>query len=234
MRCMRMMIGPAALIAFAIGGQTGTTALAEPQFLHSGKEVTNKGFVVNSKAPGATLVELETKYKIVCANSTTTGRIKSKSEVDGVVAKFTGCKAKEAEEMHECPVNSTSPLGAKEEIITKTLKGRLGLVASTEATSERGLLLLPSSGTVYVTIKGSTECLPAETSEVKGSLIGEIKPVHTLKLKGELLYKTKEQKLQLIKKFIGESATHELEIFEVKTPLESADTIEYEESVEVT
>jgi hypothetical protein len=234
MRCMRMMIGPVALVAFAIAGQVGTTALAEPEFLHSGKEVSKKGFVVNSQAPGATLVELETKFKIVCTSSTTTGKIKGKSEVDGVVAKFKGCKAKEAEATHECEVNSTSPLGANEEIITKTLKGRIGLVASAEATSGRGLLLLPSIGTVYVTIAGSTECLPAETSEVKGSLIGEIKPIKTLKLKGELIYKTKEQKTQLIKKFIGESAMHELEIFEVKTPLEAADTIEYEESVEVT
>ncbi len=229
-----MMIGLVALAAFAVGGEAGTTASAEPEFLHSGKEVVNKGFVVNSKAAGATLVELETKYKIVCASSSTVGKIKGKSEVDGVVAKFSGCKAKEAEEIHECPVNSTSPLGAKEEIITKTLKGRLGLVAKAEAASERGLLLLPSTGTVYVTIAGSTECLPAETSEVKGSLIGEIKPIKTLKLKGELIYKTKEQKTQLLKKFIGESAMHELEIFEVKTPLEAADTVEYEESVEIT
>ena len=229
-----MMIGLAALAVFAVGGQAGTTASAEPEFLHAGKEVLKKGFTVTSNAPGATLVELEKKYKIVCASSTSTGKLKGKSEVDGVVAKFKGCKAKEAEEGLECEVNSTSPLGAKEEIITKTLKGRVGLVVKAEATSERGLLLLPSIGTVYVTITGSTECLPAETSEVKGGLIGEIKPIKTLKLKSELIYKTKEQKTQLIKKFIGESAMHELEIFEVKTPLEAVDTIEYEETVEVT
>ncbi|HEX5851872.1 MAG TPA: hypothetical protein VFY36_02150 [Solirubrobacteraceae bacterium] len=220
---------------FAISGLAATAASAEPEFLHEGKEVLNKGFVAKSKAAGATLVELgETKYKIFCTSRMSTGKIKGKSEVDGVVVKFKGCRAKEAGEALECEVNSTNPLGAKEEVITKTLKGRIGLVVSAEATSERGLLLLPNVGTVYVTIKGSTECLPAETSEVKGSLMGEIKPVHTLKLKSELFYKTKEQKTQLIKKFIGESATHELEIFEVKAPVEAADTIEYEESVEIT
>ncbi len=229
------MIGLCAAGAFAIGGLAVAHASAAPEFLHEGKEVLNKGFVVKSKGAGATLVELgETKYKIVCTGSTAVGKIKGKTEVDSVVVKFTGCRAKEAGEAVECEVKSTSPLGGKEEIITKTLKGRLGLVLAAEATSERGLLLLPSSGTVYVTITGSTECLPAETSEVKGSLIGEIKPVHTLKLKGELVYKTKEQKTQLLKKFTGESATHELEIFAVKTPLEAVDSIEYEETVEVT
>jgi hypothetical protein len=192
------------------------------------------GFKVKSNT-NTMFVELgESKYKIVCTSGTTAGKVKGRTEVEGVVVKFKGCKAKEAEELKECEVNSIEPLGGKEEIISKTLKGRLGLVASAEAASERGLLLLPASGVVYVAIKGSTACLPAETSEIKGGLIGEIKPIHTLKLKGEVVYKTKEQKTQLIKKFVGESATHELELFGVKTPLEAVDTIEYEETVEVT
>ena len=229
------MIGLCVAVAFAISGLAAAGASAAPEFLHEGKEVSNKGFTVKSKGAGATLVELgETKYKIVCTSSTAGGKIKGKNEVENVVVKFTGCKAKEAGEAKECEVSSISPLGGKEEIITKTLKGRIGLVLSAEATSERGLLLLPSSGTVYVTITGSTECLPAETSEVKGSLIGEIKPVKTAKLKGELVYKAKEQKTQLIKKFTGEGAAHELELFGVKTPLEATDSIEYEETVEVT
>ena len=228
------MTGLFCAIALAIFGLTVNQALAEPEFLHSGKEVVNKGFVTKSKT-GATLVELgETKYKIVCTAGSSTGRIKGRTEVDGVVAKFTGCRAKEATESTECEVNSTSPLGAKEEIITKTLKGRLGLALKAEAASERGLLLLPSIGSVYVIITGSLTCLPAETSEVKGSLIGEMKPVKTAKAKGELVYKTKEQKSQLIKHFVGETATHELEIFGVKTPLEAVDTVEYEEAVEIT
>jgi len=228
------MIGLCLAAMFAVSGLAASGASAAPEFLHEGKEVLKKGFTVKSKS-GATLIEIAgTKYKIVCSSSTSTGRIKGKSEVEGVVAKFKGCKAKESEELHECEVSSTSPLGGKEEIITKTLKGRLGEVASTEAGTERGLLLLPNSGTVYVTIKSSTECLPQETSEVKGSLIGEVKPIKTLKSKGELIYKSVEEKTQMIKKFVGESAMHELEIFGVKTPLEAIDSLEYEESVEVT
>jgi hypothetical protein len=228
------MIGLCLALAFALCGLAAAEASGAPEFLHEGKEVLKKGFNEKSTTD-TTFIELgETKYKMVCTSSTATGKIKGRTEIEGVVVKFKGCKAKHAEELHECEVNSIEPLGGKEEIVTKTLKGRLGLVASAEAASERGLLLLPVSGIVYVTIKGSTLCLPAETSEVKGNLIGEIKPVHTSKLKGELSYKTKEQKTQLVKKFVGESATHELEIFGAKTPLEVVDTVEYEETVEVT
>jgi hypothetical protein len=227
-------IGLCLAAMFAVSGLAASGASAAPEFLHEGKEVLKKGFTVKSKT-GATLIELApTKYKIACTSSVSSGKIKGTTEVESVIAKFKGCKAREEQELHECEVNSTSPLGGKEEIITKTLKGRLGAVASTEATSERGLLLLPNTGVVYVTIHGSLECLPAENSEVKGSLIGEVKPIKTLKVKGELIYKAVEEKAQKIKKFSGETGTHELEIFEVNTPLESVDTVEYEETVEVT
>jgi len=218
-----------------LGCSASTLAMAAPEFLHEGKELVKKGFVVRG-ATATIYVEIAgTKYKIVCKSSTASGKVKGTTEVEGVVLKFKGCKGKEAEELHECEVNSTSPLGAKEEIITKTLKGSLGVVAKAEAVSERGLLLTPASGTVFVTIKGSPECLPQETTEIKGSLIGEIKPVKTLKLKGELVFKTaEEEKVQMIKKFVGESPVHVLEAYGVKAPLATLATTEFEETFEVT
>ncbi|HEX5852923.1 MAG TPA: hypothetical protein VFY36_07520 [Solirubrobacteraceae bacterium] len=228
------MIGLSVVLALAVGGLVTTTALAVPEFLHEGKEVVKKGFTVKSGA-ATIFVEIgETKYKIACTSSSATGKIKGTKEVEAVVIKFKGCKAKENEEALQCEVKSTSPLGAKEEIVTKTLKGRLGTVAVAEAASERGLALEAAVGTAFTTIKGSTECLPAETSEVKGTLIGEIKPVKVPKLKGELIYKAKEEKTQWIKKLGGEMGIHELEVFEVKTPLQSTATTEFEEMVEVT
>jgi hypothetical protein len=233
MRCTRT-IGAGVAAAFAMSGLPGTATATTPEFLHSLKEVGKKGFTVKSKT-GSTFIELAgTTYKIACKASTGSGKIRSVKEVETVVVKFKECKAKEGEETKECEVHSTSPLGGSEEIITKTLKGRLGEVAKAEATSQRGLLLEPLAGTVYVTIKGSTECLPAETSEVKGSLIGEISTVKSAKIKNELIYTIKESSSQMITKFVGDSALHELEIFEVKTPLGSRDTIEFEEAVEVT
>jgi hypothetical protein len=227
------MIGLCFAAAFAISGLAVTTAVAAPEFLHSAKEVVKKGFTVKSKS-GSTLIEITgTKYKIACKSSLGSGRIKSLKEVENTVVKFKECRAKEGEAINECEVKSTSPPGGPEEIITKTLKGRLGEVAKAEATSERGILLEPLTGTVYVTIKGSTECLPAETSEVKGSLIGEVASVKSAKFKNELNYTIKEASSQMIKKFSGDMVIHELEIFEVRTPLESKNSIEFAEQVEV-
>jgi hypothetical protein len=226
-------LGLCLMIASAISGLAATVASAAPEFLHSAKEVVKKGFTVKSKI-GNTVIQLAgTKYKISCKSSIGSGKIKSVKEVENTVVKFKECRAKEGEEIKECEVKSTSPPGGIEEIITKTLKGRIGEVAKVEATSERGILLEPVSGTVYVTIKGSTECLPAETSEVKGSLIGEVATVKSAKFKNELIYNIKEESTQMIKKFTGDSVIHELEIFEVKTPLSSKNSIEFEEPVEV-
>ncbi len=230
-RMRRVSLG--VVLACALGGVAATVALAAPEFLHEGKEVVKKGFTVTSTT-AKIFINLEAKYKISCTSSSAAGKIKGTKEVESVVIKFKECRAKENEEFHECPVNSTSPLGAKEEIITKTLKGRLGAVALAESTSERGLALEATTGTGFAAIRGSTECLPQETSEVKGVLFGEIKPIKTLKLKGELVYNVKEEKTQKIRKFTGESGMHELEVFEVKTPLEALAKTEFEEAVEVT
>jgi hypothetical protein len=226
--------GLALLAALVLGGIASTSAVAVPEFLHEGKELVKKGFTVKSTTATIFVELAPIHYKITCKSSTASGKVKGTTEVEGVVLKFKGCKGREEEELHECEVNSTSPLGAKEEIITKTLKGRLGTVAKTEAASERGLLLQPATGVVFVTIKGSLECLPKEITEVKGSLIGEIKPVKVLKVKGELLFKTVEGKAQMIRKFAGETGTHELESYEVNTPLEATASTEFEETFEVT
>ena len=227
-------LGFGLVAGIVIGGLGAIPATAAPEFLHEGKELVKKGIFVKGKAATIYIETGETKYKIACTASTASGKIKGTKEVEAVVIKFTGCKAKEAGESTQCEVHSTSPLGAKEEIVTKTLKGKLGAVASGEGTSERGLSLEATTGTVFAAIAGSLVCLPAETSEVKGILIGEIKPVKTPKIKGELVYKVKEEKQQMIKKFVGEMTMHELEVFEVKTPLETLATTEFEETVEVT
>ncbi len=223
------------LAAIVLGGIAATSAIAVPEFLHEGKELVKKGFTVKSATATIFFEVGMTKYKITCKSSTSSGKVKGTTEVEGVVLKFKTCKAKSGEEIQECEVKSTSPLGAKEEIITKTLKGGLGVVAKAEAASERGLLLTPVTGTVFVAIKGSAECLPQETSEVKGSLIGEIKPVKTLKVKGELVFKAaEEEKVQMIHKFVGELPVHALEVYGVKAPLEAVASTEFEETFEVT
>jgi hypothetical protein len=227
------LIGLALTIAVTLGAVLASAAAAAPEFLHGGKEVKT-GFTLKGKTTTIYADVSETKYKIVCTSAAATGKVTSTTKVETVVNKFKGCKAKKGAEKHECEVKSTEPAGKKEEIVTKTLKGRLGSVAKAEAESEVGLILEPAEGEAYAVITGSTECLPKETSEARGDLIGEITPIKVEQKTGEIAYKTTGEVQQNIKKFTGESATHELELFGVKTPLESTDSIEFEVTVEIT
>jgi hypothetical protein len=224
-----------ALVAalFVSGVLAGSASAITPEFLHEGKEVVAKGFKVKSGKVVISFTVSGTPYKISCIASTSEGKLKSTKEVEAVTTKLTGCTAKKGEAKTECEVKSSSPEGSKEEVVTKELKGRLGSVAKSEAASEVGLLLEPVTGSVYVTLKGSAECLPKETSEVKGSVIGEVTPTKKEQTTGELLYKLFSGKEQLIRKFTGDSTVHELEVFGVKALLESAGTVTYGEKVEV-
>ena len=225
------------LVVFASSAVTAASATAAPEFLHSGKEVVNKSVKIQGKTVKMYVELGAIKYYVTCSSSTSEGgEINGTTEVRNVKARFKGCLAKESEELHQCSVRSFSPSGAEGEVITKTLKGKLGEVATSEATSEVGLKLEPASGFVYVTLTGSTECLPAETVEAKGSLIGEVTPIggEGVIISGQITYKTKEEKHQLIRKFKGESAVHELEYFEIPIAIESEDKVEYGEKVVVT
>ncbi len=59
-------------------------------------------------------------------------------------------------------------------IVTTTLDGALGTVKTTEAASGVGLLLLPTTGTVFVTLEGSR--VPGSPAKVDGSVAGEATP----------------------------------------------------------
>jgi hypothetical protein len=227
------LVGIALVAMLALGAIMVGVAAAAPEFLHEGKEVKT-GFTASGKTTIMRVELAEAQYKITCTSASASGKITSTTKVEAVTDKFKGCKAKLAEEERVCEVKSISPEGKKEEIISKELKGKLGAVATSEAASGVGLKLEPASGEVYVTITGSTECLPSESSEIHGNLIGEITPIKKQQTTSELIYKVKSEKEQLVKKFTGETATHELEAFGVKAPVEGKDTITFEQAVEVT
>jgi hypothetical protein len=225
-------VGLGVATALAVGGITAAPALAQPEFLHEGKEVVAKHFTAKSKTVTARMTVSGTPYQIVCKTDKSEGSLKGKSEVEKVTTKFKECKAKMSSETKECEVKSTSPEGAKEEIITKELKGVLGVVSKTEAESEVGLRLEATTGEVYATITGSTECLPKETGNVTGSVISEVAPVKKLQRTGSFVLATTMGE-QMIRKFTGESNIHELEIFGVPAPFEAKAEVEYGETVEV-
>jgi hypothetical protein len=228
-------LGLTLVVVLALSGMAATSAVATPEFLHTGKEVTNKGVHIMGKTVKMHIELGETKYSVTCTSTTSEGGVISGTTlVKNVKARFKGCRAKESEESTECEVNSFSPAGGKEEVITKTLKGKLGEVALSEASSLRGLKLEPATGGVFVTITGSLSCLPAETIEATGNLIGEVTPVKKAVVTAHNTYKTIEEKLQQIKKFKGETGTHVLEEFGVQIGVEGEQKVEFEETVEIT
>jgi hypothetical protein len=118
---------------------------------------------------------------ISCAQSSSTGEITSTTLAGPIIVHFLECTAKNAKAEH-CPaMSSGAPL--ENLIITTTLHGILGLVLPKPATgSDVGLLLLPTSGTRFVTLLGS--CIV--TSTVNGSVAGLDETVGVLSKTGKL------------------------------------------------
>lgn len=130
----------------------------------------------------------------------------------------------------ECPVHSVG--AATEEIATNTLKGELGTVAASEATSGVGILLSPESGTTIATL-AATEC-EAE-SKVTGNLAGEVSPIHKKELTGTLAFKVSSEK-QIIKKItvLGKAEEPSLKWGGEAAALESTESLHFAKELEVT
>jgi hypothetical protein len=176
------------------------------------------------------LVSFETAptAPVTCTGSTITGELTGARTVGSVLITFSGCSSKEG---GGCSVQS-SP-AAPGEILTNTLKGELGTVKESEALSEVGLLILPASGTAFVTIEGS--CLLVSPSPVVGSLVSEVMPVNEESLAGQLRF-VGNKGLQLIKSIAVLSNVvkpHLKALGVLETSLEMADELEYKGAVEV-
>jgi hypothetical protein len=152
-------------------------AAAGPLFLTSVKPNPFTGTALGAtifSSPGA-------GTSISCAQSSSTGEITSTTLAGKLHVHLLECTAKNAKAEH-CPAMSAgAPL--ENLIITTTLHGILGLVLPKPATgSDVGLLLLPTSGTRFVTLLGS--CIV--TSTVNGSVAGLDETVGVLSKTGKL------------------------------------------------
>jgi hypothetical protein len=108
-----------------------------------------------------------------------------------------------------CTVTKESCKAELASIKTNELSGTIVLVASTEASSERGLLLKPKSGAGFAKIE-KTSCSPA--TEVTGEVVGEIKPVGEAKSSGEVVFKVSSEKQTIKKVKVMESEGAEKEV----------------------
>jgi len=132
-----------------------------------------------------------------CSKVTSTGEITGATTVGSLVLTFTGCEGMKGGGT-TCKVKSVGANAG--EIITKPLKGELGEVATSEATSGVGLLIEPASGEALTTIaKG--ECY--NEGSIEGRIAAEVTPIKTLAKTGKLV-------------FVGSSGSQKIKAITVK------------------
>jgi len=200
------IIGLALIAASAFAVVAVSTAqAADPLILVCSKVTTGKFLDANCLKPGSgTWEKLEilrgvlypfrilsgagtlsnsTGSSIVCTSDSGSGDVVGPDKVSGVVAVFSGCIGTENGE--KCTVKSKSPLGKTGEIITNTLKGEYGLVATSEAPSGVGVDLESETGKVFVLIEKAPCAIEAA---VEGSVAGEANPINEISLHLRLLF----------------------------------------------
>jgi hypothetical protein len=228
MRTTRIL-GLCLVAVLTIAAVASPAAWAKPEFLEkNGKELIKKKFTF-AGSEGRMIAGA--KAEIKCKKSEGSGEVVTKEEnkkVAKVKIIFKECSA-ENEAGEVCKPKSKG--GTEGKIETNELKGELGEVAKAEAEGEVGLKFEPVSGKVYVTLEG--KCLPSSPAPIEGSLICEVKPVGTLAKEGKLICLPSGEK-QKIRKFKGETATHELKGFGLESiPVEDTSITKFEEEVQV-
>jgi hypothetical protein len=165
-----------------------------------------------------------------CSKSTSSGEITSATTLGKVVMQSTGCKLTIGDET--CPMKSEG--GGTEEIVTTSLKGELGIVATTEAASGIGLLLKPETGEVWTSLV-ETKCLGGST--VEGSLAGEVTSLSKQTTHG-LDFVTSEygakQRIKEITLDSGELKKPKWDGFLTVMTLEQSNEVKFEEALEIT
>jgi hypothetical protein len=177
---------------------------------------------------GTALLETASTSPVSCKESVTTGGITGVKTVGNLKVTFTGCSSTEKT---GCSVKGGG--GGTGTIITSTLDGELGTVSTTEAASGVGLLLLPTTGTVFVTIEGT--CLIASPSPVDGSVAGEASPISVKSTTGKLVL-TGSKGVQAIKSIniLGATVEPKLKALGLLASSESATgEVKYATAVEV-
>jgi hypothetical protein len=167
---------------------------------------------------------------VTCTAGSAGGEITGAMTVGKAVVKFTGCKST-GSGGSSCTIKSTNA-GAAGEIVTKELKGELGTVKTTEATSGVGLELKPAAGSTFTELE-KNNCV-AE-SAVTGSIAGEESPIGVSQKAGKLIFApgTTGEKIKEVH-LLGTTDEPELIAFSVSASLEASFTIAYAAATEIT
>jgi hypothetical protein len=213
---------------FAASAVTASAASADvgQEFLHKGKGVVKRGFLGTG---GETNLSYEGIW-IACQNSKSKGEIAAaaKAKVTKLVVTFEKCQAT-TPQGSKCNVNTPgAPEGTMK---TNPLTGELGEVKEAEATSGVGLGLESQNIVEFEAV-----CL--FKTRLRGTVIGEIRPVGVEQLTSELVFAKdafREQKIHSIELSEGDSVERDtLSANGVHTMVTGTNTIQFEEAVEVT
>jgi hypothetical protein len=132
-----------------------------------------------------------------------------------------------------CKVNS--PGAGEGEIVSNTLKGELGEVAASEATSKRGLLLKPETGKALFTVEKAACITFAGSAE--GSIAGEISPVGKSQTTSKLVFVeagTGKQQIKQLTVKPGKSEAPSLTFGFLSAAEEATDDLAFDHAIEVT
>jgi len=163
------LVGLVLVAVMAMSLVAAAAASAEPLFNPAEGKLT-------AKSGTATLAS--SSAEVVCTESVAPGTITNPHLVQ-LIIHFLGCQGKETGG-ETCSVKSKGA-PAENLIITNTLHGILGLILP----HTPALLILPGSGSTFVTLEGS--CLTLSPAAVTGSVAAEITPVGSKQKTGKIV-----------------------------------------------
>jgi hypothetical protein len=170
-----------------------------------------------------TLVLAISTETVKCAQEGISGEATGEATVAKVTMTLTGCHVKKGAE--ECSIKSTGA-GAGE-IVTKSLKGETGEVATSEAPSRVGLLLEPETGKVIAEL-ASTTC--SSSAKLEGSVAGELASVTNTQTIDQLSFAVSSGKQAIKSVTIGsEVKKPKLELGGLEASEEAAPALVFEE-----
>lgn len=197
MRRLALCLVATSAVALVVAGP----AAALPQFWQNGTAI---GAGVKKEFWGTTgeaVLKTAAPHKVACTAGLSIGETNGPEKVAKLGLWFIGCK----ETVSGASCHSTVPEGSEGEIITQSLSGVLGYLKMA-APVKAGLLLNPGEGPITKIQCGALE------GEVRGSVIGEVKPLNTQQNTWEDVF-SEVAEAQQWTKFEGEAGTRELEAF---------------------
>jgi hypothetical protein len=158
----------------------GVASAADPEFVHLAAKGTFKAL-----SDGPIFIR-SASATVICEHESSTGVGKTMDTFGNMVVKYTGCKV-DSGTGSGCTFKSRNPLGGAGEIITNTLKGELGLVATSEAASGVGILTKAENGAIFTTFETAVPCT-TDVEAAEGDVAGEASPIKTLSTKGIVIF----------------------------------------------